>query len=611
MLTVNRLAATLLLLFTVFNLSLLAQEKAAETRSSPVVTATASAGRVRYVSMGEVQQTRVQVFSVDGAQVFDSGFRAGNTLDWQIGEGSRLADGSYIFLVSVKDFSESLTQKYGTAILEKGEVYLERTNRAGLPQAQGAALDSNKQSEVFTPVDRVGAAGLNRLAEAMTNDGTVAKQNQASTSTTVSTGGVTASATAVGTGTTGKITKWADGAAGVIADSALTEFNGNIGIGTNTPGHPFVVRRNSGSLGVHSLGELFVDRDDRSRSASMIVGTGGTLKWIFGMPANNDGFQVYDLVNNQPRFFVDPNSGNVGVGNITPQSKLDVTGSVKITGDGNGIVFPDGSVQTTATAGSGESINGSTIITAVNSPATTGTINDNRLSGNVPRLNSANTFNADQAVNGNIAATGRVASSIQMIAPSGRFSETVADTLTVDTNTLYVNPVIDRVGIGTTNPQSKLEVAGTVQSSSGGFKFPDGSVQTTAADKAYTTFPWTNNIQLAPRGSSMSRVLELSLPPGTYMLTATIQLENTASFLGSTRLVECQMISEALWFGRLEGAGGAGDQMPVTIHTVQTVTGTGPVVVYCGVLDGGTDRSYVYAKARRLTAIKIGDLVTQ
>lgn len=36
------------------------------------------------------------------------------------------------------------------------------------------------------------------------------------------------------------------------------------------------------------------------------------------------------------------------------------------------------------------------------------------------------------------------------------------------------------VGIGTTSPSQKLEVAGTVYSTTGGFKFPDGSVQTTA-----------------------------------------------------------------------------------------------------------------------------------
>ncbi len=37
------------------------------------------------------------------------------------------------------------------------------------------------------------------------------------------------------------------------------------------------------------------------------------------------------------------------------------------------------------------------------------------------------------------------------------------------------------LGIGTTTPSTPLEVAGTIQSTSGGFKFPDGSTQTTAA----------------------------------------------------------------------------------------------------------------------------------
>ena len=41
--------------------------------------------------------------------------------------------------------------------------------------------------------------------------------------------------------------------------------------------------------------------------------------------------------------------------------------------------------------------------------------------------------------------------------------------------------VMGNLGVGTTTPSSKLSVTGTIESASGGFKFPDGTVQTTAA----------------------------------------------------------------------------------------------------------------------------------
>jgi len=59
--------------------------------------------------------------------------------------------------------------------------------------------------------------------------------------------------------------------------------------------------------------------------------------------------------------------------------------------------------------------------------------------------------------------------------------------LTYD-SAFYVDTTNHRVGIGTTSPGQKLSVAGTIESTSGGIKFPDGTTQTTAVG-AGTTLP--------------------------------------------------------------------------------------------------------------------------
>jgi len=89
------------------------------------------------------------------------------------------------------------------------------------------------------------------------------------------------------------------------------------------------------------------------------------------------------------------------------------------------------------------------------------------------------------AVTGNITSSGGqigagTASPVNSLDVNGAeaIGASYAGAVTAPSNGLLVQ---GNVGIGTTSPSSPLTVNGTIQSQSGGFKFPDGTVQTTSS----------------------------------------------------------------------------------------------------------------------------------
>ncbi len=158
------------------------------------------------------------------------------------------------------------------------------------------------------------------------------------------------------------------------------------------------------------------------------------------------------------------------------------------------------------------------------------------------------------------------------------------------------------VGIGTASPAEKLSVAGTVQSTSGGFKFPDGTMQTSAANATYTISASTQSSDISPIGSSWGSVLHLNVPAGRYLVLATALFFNSAVYVAQN--------NSRSWSCRFSGDDPNG--YPFTLPDGGSVTATlhafvfvssGGVDLECLASTGPPSQSDVRLFLRRLTAV--------
>ncbi|MDT7777987.1 MAG: hypothetical protein QOC99_499 [Acidobacteriota bacterium] len=306
------------------------------------------------------------------------------------------------------------------------------------------------------------------------------------------------------TGTANRISKWLD-AAGTLGDSGITEVGGNVGVGTASPSQKFEVTGNTkfvavaGSPSMSGAHHLFVTSGDavvgfqnlasNAGSGGIMLDNTGLMRSFFqwhNVNAPNGNSLNIATVQNDPITFVTntydarmtiTGPGDVGIGTKIPAQRLDVVGNIKISGAGNGIMFPDGTKMTTATAGGGTP-SGTNIISAINDAATAGVIGDNRLSPNVARLNGANAWSGANVFSAGLSANGAQITNVSNpVAATDAANKAYVDA--ANANSVRLTPAAPQVSVGDANGTAamlNLRGGSTCCSGPGGFTPADFKV---------------------------------------------------------------------------------------------------------------------------------------
>jgi hypothetical protein len=310
--TLKQIAFASVLLFALCAMAA-AQESPSATMQLPSVTITAAAAgdRVRITAPASVVQMHVEVYAASGEKLFDQEIRGGNVFDWHLqdGQAQRLAPGSYVCVVTAKTVSGKLTQKIGTVSVAEQAVSVLPAESKQLSAAQAQYIGPVEENSSWT----IASKDEPQTPTVIANDGTDGQMIR----------GRGALSFRIGDFFSGNDTE----------QMRLTE-DGNLGIGTSEPkskldvagairAERFLVVKPKLVTGQSSDGNPLTT--DSSNSVQPLIAGTGTLNHIAKWTP--DGSTVGDSM------IFEDGSNNVGIRTATPTQALDVlNGRIVTTG---------------------------------------------------------------------------------------------------------------------------------------------------------------------------------------------------------------------------------------------------------------------------------------
>jgi len=270
--------------------------------------------------------------------------------------------------------------------------------------------------------------------------------------------------------------------------------NGNIGIGTSSPQGPLHVVSKEGY-------PVIIESGTATNAWLQLIshiGSGGPYSGQIGY--TGEGFKFYT---DTTRMLISP-TGNVGIGTTIPAEKLEVAGYIKTS---QGIKFPDNTIQTTAATNSW-SKNSSNLFYNIgnvgigtSNPTALLDIVDTNTNG-IARLKLESNANSGYAAqigfydtdnnNDTDAIGGKRVALIEVGRAAGSSGQDGANLnfYTHEANgdlksRLFLSPT-GNVGIGTTTPTHKLDVAGDIRAN---MLYLNGTANVQAVNVEFTNWP--------------------------------------------------------------------------------------------------------------------------
>ena len=236
--------------------------------------------------------------------------------------------------------------------------------------------------------------------------------------------------------------------------------SGNAGVGTTTP----TLQSGTTNTMIEVRGTVNPGVGLTSTAA------GGRQYYVYSSQANPGYFSVFDATAGADRFVIS-NSGNVGIGTTSPGNDLHVkksvsAGIVSATIENTDAGIPDSSAGLNVISKNSTSASQYTrsFLNLVSGHGAVGYVDNSDFASGIVFTTSS----------------GQISPTTQSFTLGTRPWTSSLEFHSDATNHILVLKRNGNVGIGATTPGQKLSVVGTIESTSGGFKFPDGTVQTTA-----------------------------------------------------------------------------------------------------------------------------------